>query len=100
MSLPVLRRFFLSVVCTPISAKCHCSVTQLIFLTLCLTYKISAPGHSISYKIVCAPSERSNQPAHPRSLIGVFAGHSVGSQGTKACLDGRLRLISLCGCAG
>ena len=26
-------------------------------------------GHSISYKIVCAASEDSDQPVHPRSLI-------------------------------
>ena len=32
-------------------------------------------GHSISYKIACAPSEDSDQPAHPRSLIRVVAGH-------------------------
>ena len=31
------------------------------------------PGHSISYKITCAPSEDLDQPAHPRRLIRVFA---------------------------
>ena len=30
---------------------------------------ILEPGHSISYKIACAPSEDSDQPAHLRSLI-------------------------------
>ena len=30
-------------------------------------------GHSISYKIVCAPCEDSYQHAHPRSLITFFA---------------------------
>ena len=34
------------------------------------TYK---PGYSISYPIACTPSEVSDQPAHPRSLIRVFA---------------------------
>ena len=31
------------------------------------------PDHSFSYKIACAPSEDSDQPAHPRRLIWVFA---------------------------
>ena len=30
-------------------------------------------GHSIFYKIVCVPNEDSDQLAHPRSLIKVFA---------------------------
>ena len=30
------------------------------------------PGHSISYKIAPAPSEYSDQPAHPRNLIRVY----------------------------
>ena len=46
-------------------------------------------GHSISYQIACAPSEDSDQPAHPRSLITVFAGHSVTSQGYKASSGGQ-----------
>ena len=33
------------------------------------------PGHSISYKTACAPSENLDQPAHPCSLIRVFAVH-------------------------
>ena len=41
------------------------------------------PGNSISHNIACVPSEDSDQPAHPRSLIRVFAGHSVDSQGSK-----------------
>ena len=30
-------------------------------------------------KMVCAPTEDSDQPGHPPSLIGVFAVHSMGS---------------------
>ena len=41
------------------------------------------PGHSISYNIACAPSEDSDQPAHPRRLIRVFTGESAGSKGSK-----------------
>ena len=54
------------------------------------------PGQNTSYKIVCAPSEDSDQPAHPRSLIRVFAGHSVGSQISEASLGGQWRLWEAC----
>ena len=39
---------------------------------------------SISYKIACAPDEDSDQPAHLRSQIRFFVGHSAGSQGSRA----------------
>ena len=39
-----------------------------------------------------APSEDSYQPVHPRSLIIDFAGHSVGSQGSKVYSGGQRRL--------
>ena len=35
------------------------------------TILINWAGHSISYKIVCAPSETSDQPAHRRRLNGL-----------------------------
>ena len=41
-------------------------------------------SNDISYTIARGPSEDSDQPAHPRSMIRVFAGRSVGSQGSKA----------------
>ena len=52
------------------------------------------PGHSNSYKIACVPSGDSDQPAHPRSLIRVFAGYSgvQCSQGSKASSGGQRRL--------
>ena len=31
------------------------------------------PAHEKTYKMACAPSEDSDQPGHPPSLIGVFA---------------------------
>ena len=37
---------------------------------------------SISFKITCEHNEDSYRPAHPPSLIRVFAEHSVGSQGS------------------
>ena len=48
------------------------------------TLRKNEPGDSISYKVACAPNEDSYQPAHPRSLLRVFAGHSMCSQGSKA----------------
>ena len=54
----------------------------------------SEPGHCISYKIKCAPSEDPDQPAHTRSLIRNFAVHSVGSQGSKASSGGQRWLIN------
>ena len=39
------------------------------------------PGCSKTYKLVCGPSEDSDQPAPPCSLIRLLATHSMGSQG-------------------
>ena len=44
----------------------------------------------------CVPIEDSDQPAHPCSLIKVFDGLSMGSQGSKVSSGGKLRLIRLC----
>ena len=41
------------------------------------------PPHDKTNKIACAPSEDSDQPGHPPSLIRVFAVRSMGSQGPK-----------------
>ena len=48
------------------------------FSTKCnnIMIKTYESGHSISYKISCAPSENTDQPAHPRNLIRIFAGLS------------------------
>ena len=37
------------------------------------------PKHDKTSKMICAPSEYSDQPGHPSSLTRVFAVHSVGS---------------------
>ena len=37
-----------------------------------LLYK---PVHDKTYKMACAPSQDSDQPGHPPSLIGIFAVH-------------------------
>ena len=46
---------------------CTC-IDQSFFLPC---YLSNEPGHSISYRIVCAPIEYSDQPAHPCSLISL-----------------------------
>ena len=43
--------------------------------------------------IACAPREDSGQSSQPRSLIRVFAGHSMDSQGAKASNSRQRRLI-------
>ena len=37
------------------------------------------PPHKKTNKMACAPSEDSDQPGHPSSLLRVFAVHSMGS---------------------
>ena len=44
--------------------------------------------------MICVPSEDSDQPGHPPSLIRVFAVRSVGSQGSKVFSCGQRRLWS------
>ena len=50
-------------------------ITKLCFMT-CLPrdcWTLNKPAHDKTYKKSCATSEDSDQPAHPRSLIRVFA---------------------------
>ena len=51
-------------------------------------------------QMVCAPSEDSDQPGHPPSLISVFVVRSMGSWGHNVSLCGKWRLIRLGGCPG
>ena len=44
---------------------------------------IFEPPHNKTNKIICAPSEDSNQPGYSPSLIKVFAVRSMGSKGPK-----------------
>ena len=55
-------------------------VYRLIRYTM-LIYRLR---HSISCKFAWAPNEDSDQPAHLRSLIRVFARRSAGSQKSEA----------------
>ena len=45
-----------------------------------------------SYKLACSPIIDLDQPAHPRSLIRVFDGRSMGSLGSIISADRKLRL--------
>ena len=49
------------------------------------------PSHD---KMTCVPSEDSDQPGHPPSLIRVFTVHSMGSWGPKVSSCGQRRLWS------
>ena len=44
------------------------------------------------YKLTYAPTEDSDQPVHPRSLIRAFNGRSMGSRGSNVSSDGKVRL--------
>ena len=50
--------------------------------------------HDKTSKMACVPSEDSDQPGHPPSLIRVFAVHSMGNKGPKlsSCEQQRLWL--------
>ena len=69
------------------------SVKLLKFLT-----PQNEPPHDKTNEMACAPSEDSDQPGHPSSLIRVFAVRSIGSEGPKLSSCGQQRLIRLGGC--
>ena len=46
---------------------------------LWISFITNEPVHDKSNKMACAPSDDSDQPGHPPSLIRVFPGHSMGS---------------------
>ena len=54
------------------------------------------PVPSKMYKLVCTPIEYTDQPAHPHSLIRVFAGYSIGSQVSNISSGVKLRYWSDC----
>ena len=58
------------------------------------------PPHDKTNKMACAPSDNSDHPGHPPSLIWVFAVHSMGSKEPKLPSWGQRRLIRLGGCPG
>ena len=56
--------------------------------------KLNGPLYVKSNNMACAPSENSDQPGHPPSLIRVFAVRSKDSQGPMASSSGQRRLWS------
>ena len=52
------------------------------------------PRHDKTNKMKCAPSEDSDQPGHPSSVIRVFAVCFMGSLGHNASSCGQRRLLS------
>ena len=50
------------------------------------------PQHYKTNKMTCAPSEDSNQPGHPPSLIRIFAVRTIGSWGPNVSSCGQRRL--------
>ena len=60
--------------------------------TCSINLKEFEPPHDETNKIACVPSEDSDQPGHPPSLITVFAVRSVGSLGPKLTSCGQRRL--------
>ena len=55
---------------------------------------IHEPPHDKTNKMTSAPSEDSDQPGHPPSLISIFTVHSMGSWGSNLSSCGQRRLWS------
>ena len=60
----------------------------------------SEPAHDKTNKVACAPSEDSDQPGHPPSLISVFAVRMKKAWVLSYPLSAKQRLIRLDGCPG
>ena len=64
----------------------------------CSMYSIIIePVHEKPNKMMCAPSDDSDQPGHPPSLIRVFTVNSMGSLGPKVSSCGPLLAIRILG---
>ena len=75
---------------------CTCSASD------CTDSSVLTPNQPVTiqtYKLAYAPIEDSDQPAHSRSLVRVFDGRSVGSQGSNVssgCADAQTDLNLRC----
>ena len=69
-------------------------------LSLKAKLKRSEPPHDKTNKMICVPSEDSDQPGHPSSLIRVFTVCSMGSGWPNVSSCGQRRLIRLGRCPG
>ena len=61
----------------------------------CFSWKNYQTQRQKTYLRTCIPSEDSDQPAHSRSLIRIFTGSILDSQGCKVCSSGQRRLWSV-----
>ena len=73
----------------------------LVFIVYSVHTLYSEPGHNISYKITCPPSNDSDQPAQMRSLIRVIALRFLSSQTSNLPLERTTEVLRrMCRCAG
>ena len=79
----VLNRFY-----------CNCIWYKIIFSMKRI--KCNKPQRQKTYFWTCVPRETSDQPAHSRSLIGIFTGRILDSQGCKVFSCRKSRLWSDC----
>ena len=68
--------------------------------TLNCMLRSDEPPRDKTNKMACAPSEDSDQPGHPPSLIRVFAVRMKKALVLSYPLSAQLRLIRLDGCPG
>ena len=84
------------VYCKTLNIRTMFAITLYDIIRLVIAFlswnTITGPVTTKTYKLACAPIEDSDQAAHPRSLIRVFDGRSMGSQGYNVSSDGELRL--------
>ena len=83
------KRFHIHILCIGFYAKC-----KNVMKCICAAYvdsrkKHSEPPHDKTNKMTLVPSEDSDQPGHPPSLIRVFAVRSVGSLGPNFASGGQ-----------
>ena len=68
------------------------SVADFVHRALLSTYN---PQRQKTYLRTCGPSEDSDQPAISRSLIRIFTGHILDSQGCKVSSNGQVRPVKM-----
>ena len=80
---------------------------QMVFIPLfiplfllCWKFHLNEPPHDKTNKMICAPSEDSDQPGHPPNLIRVFAVRVKKHWDFCYLLSAQWRLIRLGGCPG
>ena len=79
----------------PTNCFCKCDFSWLTRLSSMEDLvKWNEPAHDKTNNMACAPSEDSDQPGHPPSLIRVFAVRPIDSEGLKLSSCRQLRLWS------